>query len=169
MSAMKLNTEDQARLERLIALGLRQQPPLRAPASLQSRVLAELARRAALPWWHRSFRHWPMTMQIGFVLTAVATVVFARSVVLWSHAGHAATELTAPVSGGLTFVQTLGSAWVSLGATVGNLGNTFLHRVPGFWLVVGIGLAIAMYAMLAGIGVAVYRTLDSGKARALTQ
>jgi hypothetical protein len=169
MSAMKLNTEDQARLERLIGLGLRSQPPLRAPASLQSRVLAEVARRAALPWWHRSFRQWPMTMQVGFVLTALATVVFARSAVLWTHPAHAASELTAPVSGGLSFLQTLGSAWVSLGSMVGNVGNTFLHRVPGFWLVVGIGLAIAMYATLAGIGVAVYRTLDSGKARALTQ
>jgi threonine/homoserine/homoserine lactone efflux protein len=49
---------------------------------------------------------------------------------------------------------------------LGAIANALLHRVPGFWLVVGIGVAFAMYALLAGIGVAVYRTLDSGKARA---
>jgi hypothetical protein len=166
MTAMKLNTEDQARLEKLIAAGLTQQPPLKAPASLQMRVFAEIARRAALPWYHRSFRHWPMVMQVGFVCTALATVVLARSVILWSHPVHAASELAAPVSGGLTFLQSLGSAWSAMGSMFGATGNALLHRIPGFWLVVGIGVAFAMYAMLAGIGVAVYRTLDSGRTRA---
>jgi hypothetical protein len=166
MSAMKLNTEDQARLERLIGLGLRSQPPLRAPAALQSRVFAEIARREALRWYHRSFRHWPMLMQISFVFTALATVVLGRSVILWSHPVHAASELAAPVSDSFSFLQSLGSAWSAMSSMLGAIANALLHRVPGFWLVVGIGVAFAMYALLAGIGVAVYRTLDSGKARA---
>jgi hypothetical protein len=166
MSAMKLNTEDQARLERLIAQGLSRQPPLKAPASLQSRVLAEIARRASLQWYQRSFRFWPRLMQIGFVFTALATMILARSVILWMQSGHTATELNAQVTGGFTFLQSLRSVWLALGSMFGAIGNGLLHRVPGFWLVVGIGVAIAMYAMLAGIGVAVYRTLDSGRARA---
>jgi uncharacterized membrane protein len=163
---MKLNTEDQARLEQLIAAGLQQQPRLKAPEALQSRVFAEIARRAALPWYHHSFRGWPMLMQISFVFTALATVVLARSVILWSHPIHAASELAAPVTGRLTFVESMGSAWSAFASMFSAIGNAALHRVPGFWLVVGIGVAAAMYAVLAGIGVAVYRTLDSGKARA---
>lgn len=163
---MKLSTEDQARLEKLIAAGLQQQPVLRAPASLQSRVFAEIARRAALPWYHRSFRQWPMMMQGGFLITALATVVLARSVILWSHAAHAASELAAPVSGGITFLQSLGSAGSAMGSMFAAIASALLHRIPAFWLVVGIGVAFAMYALLAGIGVAVYRTLDSGKTHA---
>jgi hypothetical protein len=166
MNAMKLNTEDQARLERLITQGLSRQPLLKAPASLQSRVLAEIARRAALPWYHLSFRQWPMLMQIGFVFTALATVVLARSVLLWTQLSHAATEVAAPVTGGVTFLESLGSALAALGSVFGSIGNGLLHRIPAFWLVIGIGVAFVMYAMLAGIGVAVYRTLDSGRARA---
>jgi hypothetical protein len=163
---MKLNTEDQARLEKLIAAGLQQQPLFKAPASLQSRVFAEIARRAALPWYHRSFNQWPMLMQVSFLITALATVVLGRSVILWSHAAHAASELEAPVSGGLTFLQSLGSAWNAMGSMFGAIGGALLHRVPGFWLVVAIGVAFAMYALLAGIGVVVYRTLDGGRTRA---
>jgi hypothetical protein len=166
MTAMKLNTEDQARLERLITAGLSRQPPLKAPASLHSRVLAEIARRAALPWYHRSFRFWPRLMQIGFVFTALATVVLARSVILWMQPGRAASELDARVTGGFTFLQSFGSVWRALGSMFGAIGNGLLHRIPGFWWVIGIGVVLMMYAMLAGIGVAVYRTLDSGRTRA---
>jgi hypothetical protein len=166
MTAMKLNTEDQARLEQLIAAGLRRQPALKAPDALQSRVFAEIARRAALPWYHRSFRGWPVIMQISFVFTALATVVLARSVILWSHPMHAASELAAPMSDSLSFLQSVGSAWSALVSMVGAVGGALLHRVPGFWLVVGLGVAVAMYAMLAGIGVAVFRAVDANKARA---
>jgi hypothetical protein len=166
MTAMKLNTEDQARLEQLIAAGLRRQPALKAPGSLQSRVFAEIARRAVLPWYHRSFRGWPVLMQVSFVFTALATVVLARSVILWSHPVHAASELAAPMSGGFSFLQSLGSAWSALGSMFSAIGSALLHRVPGFWLVVGVGVAFAMYAMLAGIGVAVFRAVDADKARA---
>jgi hypothetical protein len=162
---MKLNTDDQARLEQLIATGLRRQPSLKAPVSLQSRVFAEIARRAALPWYHRSFRGWPVLMQIGFVFTALATVVLARSVILWSRP-VAASELAAPMSGSFSFLQSVGSAWSALGSMFGAVGSALLHRVPEFWLVVGIGVAVAMYALLAGIGVAVFRAVDADKARA---
>jgi hypothetical protein len=87
-------------------------------------------------------------------------------VLLWTQLGHAATEVAAPVTHGVTFLESLGSALSALGSVFGLVGNGLLHRIPGFWLVVGIGVGIVMWAMLAGIGVAVYRTLDSGRARA---
>jgi hypothetical protein len=166
MKAMKPSSEDHARLEQIITSGLRRQPTLKAPASLQARVLAELARRAALPWWHRSFRQWPMMMQIAFVLTALGAVRLTLSVTAWSDAGRAATQIAAPVRGQLSLVETLGSLWVSFGSLVGNLGRTLLHHVPSVWLVVAAFVAVSMYAMLAGIGVTIFRTLDNASARA---
>ena len=43
------------RLEKYIDSVLRAQPDKRAPASLESNVLAAIAQRAARPWWQRSF------------------------------------------------------------------------------------------------------------------
>jgi hypothetical protein len=163
---MKLTNEDQARLEQLIAAGLRQQPPLKAPATLQARVMAEIARRASLPWWQRSFRHWPIAMQTLFVLTALLAVRLMLQVTAWSDTSHAATQIAAPVNGGLSLLQTIGSLWLSVLTLLNDVGTALLHRIPGFWLYLGIGAAIAMYLMLAGIGVAVYRALDGRQARA---
>jgi hypothetical protein len=49
---MSPNPENNERkLERLIHETLRELPARQAPSSLENRVLAELARRTALPWW----------------------------------------------------------------------------------------------------------------------
>jgi hypothetical protein len=157
---MKLSNEEQARLERIIASGLAAQPTLTAPPTLRSRVWSELERRAALPWWHRSFGHWPMTMQAALVLAALAVVRFALNVTVWADATHAATQIAAPVSGRLSGLHALGSAYTSLAALIHGLGESVLHRIPALWLYAGIGALITMYVMLAGIGVAVYRTVD---------
>jgi len=163
---MTLSSEDQARLERLIGAGLASQPNIKAPATLQSLVLTELARRAALPWWHRSFRHWPMTMRIAFLLTALGVVRAVLSVTAWSDASHAAREIAAPVTGGLSWLQSAAAVYSTFGSLIHDLGETLFHRIPGLWLYAGIGGLVAMYAVLAGIGVTVYRTLDGAQARA---
>ncbi|MBI3885017.1 MAG: hypothetical protein HY302_04730, partial [Opitutae bacterium] len=41
-------------LEQIVHQNLRALPPRRAPRTLGARVLAELERRRALAWWHRS-------------------------------------------------------------------------------------------------------------------
>ena len=42
--------------------------------ALESRVLGELARRAAQPWWRRNFGHWPTLARAGFVTACLALV-----------------------------------------------------------------------------------------------
>jgi hypothetical protein len=163
---MTFKPEDQARLERLISKNLSALPTLKAPRSLQSRVWAELERRAALPWWHRSFRYWPISMRVVFVLTAMTVVWLALSGTAWTHAMQAATQLAAPVSSQLSWLQTIGSVFALLGTLCSELGDALLHRIPGAWLYGGIAVLIAMYAMLAGIGVAAYRTLEGAHTRA---
>ena len=61
-------------LEQLLDRTLRPLPLRRAPPALQSHVLEELQRRAALPWWRRSFAHWPSAARAGFVLVCLALV-----------------------------------------------------------------------------------------------
>jgi hypothetical protein len=162
---MKLSSEDQGRLERFIDGGLRAQPSLRAPQTLQARVWTELERRAALPWWHRSFRHWPISMRILFVLTALAVVWLVLSANAWSQATHAATQLAAPVSDQLTWLQHVGAVLAILGSLGSDTAQTLLQHIPGLWLYGGIAVIIAMYTMLAGIGVAAYRTLERAPSR----
>src|ERR1700738_3597831 len=55
-------------LERLLDRALRELPLRRAPLTLESRVFGELQRRAALPWWRRSFAHWPLLARAAFLV-----------------------------------------------------------------------------------------------------
>ena len=74
---MSPHESDEA-LQRLLDRTLRELPPRRAPASLEALFLNELERRAALPWWRRSFMHWPAPARIAFLVIsgALVTVVF---------------------------------------------------------------------------------------------
>src|ERR1700691_1431904 len=64
-------------LERLLDRTLRERPLRSAPATLESRVLIELQRRAALAWWRRSFAHWPLPARAGFVVICAALIRLA--------------------------------------------------------------------------------------------
>jgi hypothetical protein len=46
-------------LEMAIDRELRSLPDRPAPASLAPRVLQAIAERQRLPWWRKSFTHWP--------------------------------------------------------------------------------------------------------------
>jgi hypothetical protein len=72
-------------LETLVGRVLKETPVRRAPSSLESRVLREIGRRAALPWWRRSFSRWPRIARAGFTLVcgSVAAAVLAAT---WSRA-----------------------------------------------------------------------------------
>ncbi len=157
---MKPDIEQAQRLERLISAGLANQPPLQAPSSLQARVLAELARRAALPWWQRSLSHWPMAMKLAFFGGALVAVRLLLGGPAWSGASQAATHLTAPGSL-LAWLRGLSGACVMLGALTQRVADVILHQVPSLWLYGGIGVLLMMYVTLAGIGVTVYRSLDN--------
>src|SRR5262245_18790950 len=93
------------KLEQFIDQALRQQPTLRAPASLQARVLTELARRAALPWWRCSFSHWPMAAKAIFVGACGALIKLAFSGTGWvlgaASAPAASVRSTAEVASSL--------------------------------------------------------------------
>ena len=134
------------KLERFIDRALRQQTLLRAPASLQSRVLSELARRAALPWWRCSFSHWPMAAKAAFFAACAALIKLAFSGTGWVLGAAAAPA--ASVRSTAEVASSLGSAT-----------RLIVESIPTYWIYLGAGFAAVLYLALFGLGATAYRTL----------
>ena len=61
-------------LENFIHQTLRSLPDRPAPRSLESRVLAAIEARAALPWWKQSFAQWPVAARFVWLYGIIAVV-----------------------------------------------------------------------------------------------
>jgi hypothetical protein len=145
--------QEEDRLERLLSRTVRALPARRAPHSLESRVLEELARRAAQPWWRRSFGHWPTFARASFVAVCVALVGMALTGGSWLIAAiHSLQESDA-----------LSVSWLRQAAaftgTVGNLSASLVQAIPPVWFSLGLAAAALLYAFLFGLGAAAYRLL----------
>ena len=142
-------------LEQKIHAVLREQPLRRAPFSLESRVLGEIARRQALPWWHKSFAYWPTPVRIAFVVVGAALV--AGALLGSMHlAGLLSAQTFAPV------IQPLVNASVTLraaGSALGELARPLLPSISNQWLYIALAVIGASYALLLGIGATAYRVL----------
>jgi hypothetical protein len=132
-------------LERLVHHAVRQLPARRAPSSLEGRVLRELERRAALPWWRRSFRHWPVAARAAFLAVCIVLIRLA-------FIGGA---LVIAEFGSLTWTHRAAALMVS----GGNLAAALARIVPPTWLYDGVALCALLYAVLFALGAAGYRTL----------
>jgi hypothetical protein len=132
-------------LERLLDGALRDLPLRRAPPALESRVVLELQRRAALPWWRRSFGHWPVPARAAFFAMCM-TLGWAAFV-----GGALAVAGVNSLSWARRIAMVMGSA--------GNLATSLAHIVPPQWLYDGIAVGAVLYAVLFGLGAAVYRAL----------
>jgi hypothetical protein len=138
--------DSKQKLERFIDQALRQQVPLRAPAGLQARVLFELARRAALPWWRMSFAHWPLAARAGFIVACGALIKLAFSSTTWVLG--AAEAPAASVRNG-----------AHVASSLGDVVRILFDSIPSHWLYLAAALGVAMYLTLFGVGAAAYRTL----------
>jgi hypothetical protein len=147
-----LHEPDEA-LQRLLDRTLRDLPPRRAPASLEARILNELERRAALPWWRRSFMHWPAPARIAFLVTCTALV--ALVFVVGAAGVTSLRSLLESVAVSLPWAREIGALAVSAGNVITLLART----VPVTWLYQGIVVCAVLYAVLFGLGAVVYRTL----------
>lgn len=150
-----MTPEEQQKLERLIHRTLRELPTRSAPPSLESRVQAELARRAALPWWRKSFLSWPLPARAVFVVACGALVKLVLMATGWASAGVSTAQVKS------TFASEL--QWAKTGTNLFNsatdLTATLLGSIPPLWLYGGIATIVALYVALFGLGAAAYRTL----------
>jgi len=152
---MNPSPDHQDRLERTIHRTLRDLPPRRAPRSLEERVLAELARQAALPWWRQSFVHWPLAARGGFILFSVGIAALVFVLTMWGDAGLEALPIRS------AFAQQF--TWMENGLTVfralKGFGEIIPRNIPPLWFYGILAVLASMYATFFGLGAAAYKAL----------
>lgn len=152
---MNPSPDNHEKLERAIHQTLRELPPRRAPRSLESRVLAELERRAALPWWRKSFAYWPLAARSAFVVLGAGVAVSVVFGIVAAQAGFDLGVVTAFFAREFAWIQ----AGLSLARSLGDFASIVFRSIPPLWLYGGLAFMGAMYVALFGLGAAAYRTL----------
>jgi hypothetical protein len=151
-----MSPQDQYKLEASIHRVLRALPDRKAPFSLEGRVLAELSRRAALPWYRKSFAHWPSSVRGCFFVLAVAAaaLVVAGLFVLGRTTG--AGEITSGIATSRAWLVIARDVVVAAGFKV----RAFLAEFPPLVLY-GAAAALGLcYAAVAAAGAATFRALS---------
>lgn len=130
-------------------------PDRRAPSSLEARVLAELARRAALPWWRKSFAHWPAAVRaLFFGGSAVAAAVLVSGLLLVVR--HPGAVGLAGVPEPFAWLRAARDFVASADSSV----RLVFAAVPRAWIYGAAGLLAACYAALGAIGATAYRAIS---------
>ena len=145
---MSSDQDRQNELERQLTRALQDQPPRRAPGTLERRVLAQIESGAAESGWRRGFAHWPMAARLAFLAASVGGAKLALSMAMWLS-----TPLDSPA---VSFDLPSQIAWLqTLLIAIGSVART----VPSLWIHAGLAILAIMYAVLFGIGASAYRTV----------
>lgn len=152
-----MTPQDEHNLERLVDRAFRDLPPRTAPRSLEARVQAELARRAALPWWRKSYVDWPLAARGIFALAALAIVKVVLMAAVWAQTGFNVSRVKTLFASEIQVIQGAGALLHSAADVV----VLVLNRIPPLWLYGGAATILALYVALFGLGAAAYRTLQA--------
>jgi hypothetical protein len=126
---------------------------------MELRILAELNRRAALPWWRKSFAHWPAAFRaVFFVGSAVAAALLISALIALGRS-VGGQDLAGNVAQPFAW---LGSARAIVDSINTNLRH-LIAMIPPLWLYGGLGAIAFCYAALAAISAAAYRALSFGR------
>jgi hypothetical protein len=150
---MNKHIDSDQELERAVSGALKGLPLCRAPSTLLSRVLNELERRAALPWWRVSFTHWPAAPRVAFVATCFALV--AATIL----GGISVLAGARPLSEVAALVLSWLHPFLAVVSSAGGVAALLLRLIPPLWLYGGMALGAVLYVALFGLGAAAYRTL----------
>ncbi len=155
MSKLNKPPRDERQLEQYLSSLLGRQPLRQAPASLEARVLRELALRAARPWWLQGFSRWPwiarlLFLPIGLGLVELSFLTTERLSSLWQS-----LQTSVPASTAQSGLRMLGN----LSQAAQTLANMVSHQISPVWIYGGAALALFLYAALFGLGAAAFRTL----------
>ena len=147
--------------EELAGRVLRQQPLRKAPAALETRVLAEIGRRARRPWWRQSIAGWPAggrAVLIGASLSCIPLLWFLAPW-LWTRLTSAAGE-----AGPIAAIAQSGRVLLTLAAASARVADA----IPRGWLLGGLVTAGALYcALFALVYSLLYLSPQDTKARPL--
>jgi len=145
--------QDGESLEKFVDHLCKEQPLRKAPSDLYQRVMREVQLRKALPWWRKSFLHWPLLMQVVFVLAALVTAKLALVCTDWISENWFASS---------TVVKESSSLLQGADAVVtvsNNISSHLTHFIPTPWLYGAVAIVAVLYLVLFGVGVATYKTL----------
>jgi hypothetical protein len=140
-------------MEARLGQALRTLPERRAPATLESRVLDALARRAPLPWWRRSFGEWPAAARVAFGVTSAVLVVLTVLAAAAANANLGALDASRALS---TPVLHDASVFFVITRT---LSVSLTSILSSSWVLGCLVASAALYAALFGLAIAGYRTL----------
>lgn len=136
---------------------LQELPPRQAPRTLEQRVLAEIARRAALPWWRKSFVHWPAAARAVFLVICIGVVKLALMGGVWVMAGFDVAQFQDAFATQFTWMQSV----IAVGHAIGGVFEIIGRNIPPLWLYGGLAFIAAMYAAFFGLGAAAYRAIQA--------
>ncbi len=129
-------------LETWVDRSLRDLPDEPAPAALTSRVLDELARRAARPWWQRSPATWPLALRLSVTVLPLLAAV-----------------LTSPLPVALTTLQRQLDLVRVVATALQHAAMALWQQVPALWLTVALGVfGFSVFASF-GLGLIARRLL----------
>jgi hypothetical protein len=150
---MSKHIDSEQKLERALTQAIEGLPLRRAPSTLELRVVDELERRAALPWWRVSFTHWPAAPRVAFVAVCIALVAATILGGVFAFAGDRSFDQAAALV--LSWVQ----PFLAVMSSAGGVATLLVRVIPPLWLYGGLALGIVLYVALFGLGAAAYRTL----------
>jgi hypothetical protein len=129
-------------LETWVDRTLRDLPDEPAPAALTSRVMDELARRAARPWWQRSPSTWPLALRLSVIVLPLLVAVLAS-----------------PLPDALTTLQRQLDVVRVVATALQHAALALWQQVPALWLTVALGvLGFSVFASF-GLGLIARRLL----------
>lgn len=131
---------------------LRAQPDRAAPASLESRVFTEIARRAALPWWKQSFARWPLAARAVFMVVSAA--IAAAMIITLARILNILPGQFSTISTSSLFMNIRGYWNMAAGYCAYHLAD-----IPAYVFTIIAAAVAACYAALFGFGAAAYRYL----------
>lgn len=140
-------------LEQAVDRALRALPERPAPSTLIPRVRQAIAARQRLPWWRKSFAHWPWPARWMFIglTTALAALVLSAG---WGGSDGAGYRWVAAEA--LAVAGSLEVAGRVLGA-LANAGVAVLATLGPAWLWGAAAVAGACYLTTLGLGTFCYR------------
>jgi len=149
-----MNPENEKNLEQIIHRTLRSLPERRAPRTLEHRVLAAIAAKQSVPWWHKSYAYWPTPVKVSFF---AASLLFAVGIsTLQASNGSAVMEWLRSAMSHLNPLRTTANA-------IGESGAIVYRSIPSLYIYGALAAFGALYAALFGLGATAYRTLFSNR------
>jgi hypothetical protein len=111
-----------------------------------------------VPWWRKSFLHWPFAVRMVFVLISLGVVKLALSGVMLLITG-----VQSPVVDTIAKPLSWAESSADLFAKTISFIAVILNAIPSHWLYAGLALAGTLYLAVVVLGATAYRALYVNK------